>query len=217
MERRTLLEKLGLIEKVENEVSEAEKTAKNTVQSPTDTEKFRDIYISKETEVKEKSEMKIETEVKVSEMTENPISVVRGKKLLKVSDIYKKYNINSEGINSLLIVESFQKALPDYLPTDVKRQSILNIIASSNVEVENLLKDGEEKLKSLNDFSESFTSETESVIAGFQEEIEKLKQKIDTFEEAIGDMKKLQNEQNYTIKYETEKINNILQFINPRQ
>ncbi len=219
MERRALLEKLGLVEKIENkvgevsEVSETEKTVEdNTIQDPDNTEKLEDVHFSKEAEIKEKPEEKIE--VKESD---DPVSVVRRKNLLKINDIYRKYDISSDGINSLSIIESFQKALPDYLPRDVKRQSILNIIASSNVMVENLLKDGNEKLKCLNDFSESFTSESDSVIFDFQEKIKKLKEKIDAFEEAIADMKKLQNEQNYAIKYETEKINNILQFINPEQ
>ena len=120
-------------------------------------------------------------------------------------------------INSLAIVESFQKALPDYLPTDVKRQSILNIIASSNVQVESLLKDGNDKLGCLHEFSKAFTKESNEVITGFEKEIKKFTEAINSYKTAIDNMKKLHTEQDVTVKYEIEKINNILQFINPEK
>ena len=216
MERKTLLEKLGLIEKIESEDGKAKMDAGDAVQSLDDTA-FKDVYLSKEVEVKERIEENTTVETKAPDAFEDPVLIVRSKKLMEIDGVYRKYNINSEGINSLSIVESFQKALPDYLPADVKRQSILNIIASSNVRIENLLKDGEDKLKSLNDFSGSFIGDSDKVIAGFQDEIKKLKEKIDKFEEAIAGMEKLQTEQNYVIKYETDKINNILKFINSEE
>jgi hypothetical protein len=91
----------------------------------------------------------------------------------------------------------------------------LNIIASSNVQVESLVKDGSDKLNCLKDFSRSFTEESRDVISNFEDEIKKLNEKINSYKTAIDNMKKLQSEQDFTVKYEMDKINNIMQFINP--
>lgn len=219
MERRSILEKLGLIEKIENESNESEQSVNKSDQEiPAETEKSQFInYMKKaetQSEMNENTVKEIKT-VKVHEESTDPVSVVGKKKLLKINEIYKNYDISSDGIKSLSIVESFQKALPDYLPTDVKRQSILNIIASSNVQVESLIKDGNDKLNCLKDFSQSFTNESNEVILNFENEIKKLNEKINSYKTAIDNMKKLQTEQDFTVKYEIDKINNILQFINP--
>lgn len=220
MERRNILEKLGLIEKVENgnqansanDVMAEEQIASSEIEKPQFTEVIKN---KKQNDVKE-SQPKVEDVVTVSD-DNDPIAMIKKKKLLKIDEIYKNYDISSEGINSLSIVESFQKALPDYLPTDVKRQSILNIIASSNVQVDSLLRDGNDKLGCLNEFSAAFTKESNEVIADFEKEIKKLTEKINNYKNAIDNMKKLHTEQDFTIKYEIEKINNILQFINPEK
>ncbi|MFA9422607.1 MAG: hypothetical protein ACERLG_03455 [Sedimentibacter sp.] len=212
MERRTILEKLGLVEKIENEGQADNKNEVVVEEQNLKTEVHK-------TQITEAVKKNIQTEVKGTVVIDdsNPIAMIKKKKLLKIDEIYKNFDISTDGINSLSIVESFQKALPDYLPTDVKRQSILNIIASSNVQVENLLRDGNDKLRCLNDFSEAFNNESNEVISGFETEIEKLTEKINSYKTAIDNMKKLHTEQDFTVKYEIEKINNILQFINPEK
>lgn len=215
MERRTILEKLGLIEKIENQAGENGKSVENAEQGPSDTVKPQISDYMKKADVRAEAKEELTEERKAFSEADDPVATVRKKNLLKIDEIYKNYNINSEGINSLSIVESFQKALPDYLPADVKRQSILNIIASSDVKVESLLRDGDDKLKCLKDFSQSFSNESNDVISNFENEIKKLNDKINSFKTAIDNMKKLQTEQDFTVKYEIEKINSILKFINP--
>lgn len=217
MERKTILEKLGLIEKVENNEDIIAADNKENVAS----EQNKNPEIEKtKTQFDEIVKTKV-TQPQVSQSSYNaadeydPVATVKKKRLLKIEEIYKNFDISSDGINSLSIVESFQKALPDYLPTDVKRQSILNIITSSNVQIESLIKDGSDKLICLNNFSKAFTDESNDVINNFENEINKLTEKIGNYKTAIDNMKKLQNEQNFTVKYEMDKINNILQFINP--
>lgn len=217
MERRSILEKLGLVEKVEeaNQNDENVPTVEIAEQKPVEKEKPQAAeYVKKYDAEKEKEDVVKET--KQADGYEDPIAAVRKKKLLKIEEIYKNYDISTEGINSLSIVESFQKALPDYLPTDVKRQSILNIIASSNVKVGNLVNDGNDKLRCLNDFSRLFSDESREVILGFEDEISKLNEKIKNYKTAIDNMRNLQTEQEFTLKYEIEKISNILQFIDPQ-
>lgn len=230
MERRSILEKLGLIEKVENEDNNEQVTANIEEIKETKEKEAKEIKDVKEavTVEKEKKEFvdymksaEIQKEQKTSAElrndSEDPVATVKKKKLLKIEEIYKNYDVFSDGINSLSIVESFQKALPDYLPTDVKRESILNIIASSNVRLDSLVKDGNDKLNCLKDFSKSFNDESSEVILNFEYEINKLNEKIKNFKTAIDNMKKLQSEQDFTVKYEIDKINNILQFIDPEK
>lgn len=216
MEKKSILEKLGLVEKIEENGAYNDKntiTVETSEQKPIEDEKpqFAD-YMKKYDVEKEKN--KISLEAKISDEIIDPIAVVRKKKMMKIEEIYSNYLIGTEGVNSLSIVESFQKALPDYLPTDVKRQSVLNIIASSNVKIESLVKDGNDKLKCLNDFSQLFSDEAKELISGFEDEINKLNEKINSYKTAINNMRKLQTEQDLTLKYEIEKISNILQFIN---
>jgi len=217
MERRSILEKLGLVEKVEeaNQNDENVPTVEIAEQKPVEKEKPQFAEYEKKYDAEKKKENVVK-ETKQADGYEDPIAAVRKKKLLKIEEIYKNYDISTEGINSLSIVESFQKALPDYLPTDVKRQSILNIIASSNVKVGNLVNDGNDKLRCLNDFSRLFSDESREVILGFEDEISKLNEKIKNYKTAIDNMRNLQTEQEFTLKYEIEKISNILQFIDPQ-
>ncbi|MFA6782833.1 MAG: hypothetical protein WCR90_06460 [Sedimentibacter sp.] len=218
MERRSILEKLGLIEKIENEVNDNEQSVNEEEIIPVEKEKPQskkpEIQIDAQFVAREKPSAEVKSTNAVKDWID-PVEAVSKKRLLKIEEIYKNYNVNSEGIKSLCIVESFQKALPDYLPTDVKRDSILNIIASSNVQVESLIKDGNDKLNCLKDFSQSFINESNDIILNFENEITELNEKIKKFKTAIDNMKSLQNEQGFTVKYEIDKINNILQFLNP--
>lgn len=202
MEKKSILEKFGLVEKVDDIVDE---------KIVNDAEKELNTELDK---VTTKSKVESKEEINFISESDDPIAKVTNKKLLQIEEIYKNYDINSQGINSLSIVESFQKALPDYLPAEVKRQSILNIIISSNVKVENLVKDGNEKLKCLNEFSQLFTNDSNDMISKFESEIEILNKKINNYKIAIENMKNLHNEQNFMVKYEIDKINNIMQFLN---
>jgi len=219
MEKKTILEKLGLIEKVSNEkqVDNNEKIVKEQIDKAK-------IEKSQMPEIKNNNITRsniMQNEVKVAATNvkdySDPIAMINKKNLLRIEEIYKNYNNSTAGINSLYIVESFLKSLPVYLPTDIRRQSVLNIIASSNVNIENLLKDGDDKLRCLNDFSETFNNESNTLVFEFEKEIKNFTEKINNFKTAIDNLKKLHTEQDFTVKYEIEKINNILQFINPEK
>lgn len=206
MEKKSIFERLGIVEKIEIPAEETI-AAENELMNNTKEEKQP---INNNETVRGTEEMEIKNTI---DTIEDPRAIIKSKKLMKIDEIYKQYNIDTQGINSFYIVESFQKALPDYLPSDVKRQSILNILTSSNVKVESLLEDGKDKLNCLNEFSSNFNNDADELFDKFEEEIKKLNEKISNYKEAIENMKKLQNEQQYSIKYEIEKINNILGFI----
>jgi hypothetical protein len=138
------------------------------------------------------------------------------RELMKIEEIYKKHGIYSEGINSLLIVESFLKALPDHLPQNLKRESVLNIISYSGMNLGNLIADGEAKINHLNEFSMQFSMQSEKEIGEFEREIKELSKKINEIEKSINKIKNLKDEQNAIINYEIERLNNIFNFINDK-
>lgn len=140
---------------------------------------------------------------------------VKSDKLLSIQGVYNKFNLVAEGTNTIFIIDNFFKALPDYLPEDVKRQSVLNIISSSGMNIEGLLKDGSERLSVLKSYGQNFSENTERVVAEYENEIRILTEKISSYKSFIADRKKLQEEQTATLEYETQKIQNIIHFINP--
>jgi hypothetical protein len=197
---KSVFEKFGLIEKIQSEGENSGKTAVSQV----------DVHID------EKSDRELPTVDTVAESLKafkESVTKKENQKLLKSDEIYNDSNIKSEGLNSLFIVESFLKALPDYLPVDVKRQSVLNIISSSGMSIDNLTKDGSDRLRCLNDFSKTFSYEVKSNIREYEEEIKKLSEKIDMYNQKIDYIKKLEVEQDAVVDYETKRVNNILRFI----
>lgn len=209
-EKKSILEKFGLIEKVQiNIEKEDEDDFKNSEES---------IEVEPQKVFEEKvSDVDVKVELKNTVETDDLIAGMKNKKLFKVDEIYRNYNTESQGINSLFIVESFLKALPDYLPVDVKRESTLDIVASSGVRIESLIKDGDCKLKCLKEFSQYFLDDASDTICRCENEIRMLNEKINNYKKVIGDMKKLEEEQSGVVMYEIQRINNILEFINPEK
>lgn len=192
--KKSLLERLKLIERVEED---KEKASLNVVEP-----------------VKEEIKEDIPKQNMVSFDQQNQFKADR---LLKIEEIYKKFNLDSDNKNTIFIIDSFSKALPDYLPQEIKRQSILNIISSSGMNIVELLKDGSERINVLKNFESSSTNSTNKLISESEAEIEKLMQAINKCKNSINDRKKLQEEQSANIEYEVQKIQNIIQFINPEK
>lgn len=206
--KKSILEKFGIVEKVQIDSGSERDSNEKEVEVPVEPQKEKDEKV-KNVEVK--------TEVKYVSEPEELIGGMKNKKLFRVEEIYRDYNIESQGINSLFIIESFLKALPDYLPVDVKRESTLNIVSSSGVKIESLITDGNGKLRCLKDFSQSFLTDAGDTISKCENEIRKLNERIGNYKKVIDNMKKLEEEQSGVVMYEIQRINNILEFINPEK
>ena len=68
--------------------------------------------------------------------------------LTSVDSIYEENNVALVDLNTIFIAETYLKTLPDYLPNELKRKAVLDIILSSGLSADKLLKDGEERKKS---------------------------------------------------------------------
>ena len=223
MEKKNIFEKLGLIEKAENKGQVDSGQADNIQVEIKSEDMIEKVNIMDAEKPKLQKIMADKTMIKKDVKNNNvnnavecdPIEIINKRKLLYIEDIYMNYDIKTEGINSLSIIENFKRALPDYLPADVKRQSILNIIASSYVNIDSLINDGKGKLECLDDFLNSSTSESDLLISDFEKGIDNLNEKINNYKICIDNIKKMHKEQEYIVKYEIERLNDILEFVNP--
>lgn len=206
--KKSLFEKLGLVEKVQL-----------TPEEETDfaiTDDAKDSFVKRINATAEKSNPFVveKSNSFAPEVTEKP-NTFKFDRHNEIGDIYNTYNLKLEGINTIFIIENFLKALPEYLPEDVKRQSLFDIIASSGMNMEKLINDGSERLKSLNAFFDQFSTNTNKNIQDREKEIEALVKKINQCKTEIQGFEQLKDTQKATVEYEVQKVSNILRFVNP--
>jgi len=129
-----------------------------------------------------------------------------------IEEIYTSYELENSNINTIFMLGNFINALPENLPYAVRKSSVMNIINASNTNINILMSDGERRLKALNEFASDYNNAVTGTIYKHKEEIKKLKQMIDYYEEEIIAKQKMLEEQNNIIKYEIQRINNIMGF-----
>lgn len=206
--KKPLMEILGLIEKIENsqnvavgtnaseyEVAE-EGTAENT---NTDTVESVDTTAGS---------APLEVEAAAEELYQEK---------LDIKEIYHKFGPSTNETNTIYIIDSFLKALPDNLPSDIKLQSVLGIISASKMDVEQLLVDGSRRLDVLTQFFRNFMESNNNVISENEREINLLTEKINEHKKVIEGRKKLQDEQKSIIEFELQKIENIIDFVQSKK
>lgn len=199
-EKKSIFEKLRLVDKIE-------KPDRRENDKPADEkEQNNDNNKNDENDEKDLNDDKVNDENRTSYL-----EIKRKDKPLKVEEIYKMYDINNK--NDVFLIDSYLKALPESLPTDIKRQCVLNIIKVSEMNIEDLLKDGENRLKVLNSYTEKTTMETEKIVKGYEAKIQELYDKINEYKNIISERNNFQEEQKAYIDYEIQKINRIIDFI----
>ncbi|MCK4816079.1 hypothetical protein KA005_09925 [bacterium] len=136
---------------------------------------------------------------------------------LGVDEIYGRLQLDHDKRKSIFMVNEFLSALPDSLPTDVKRKSVKDIITASGVDINNLMDDAFRRLDALNTVLESQLNKTEEIIANNNRAIAELENQIMEIRKEITKRKKMQEDQKSAIEYENQRINYIVQFINPEE
>ncbi|MFZ5353068.1 MAG: hypothetical protein ACOZCL_10155 [Bacillota bacterium] len=135
---------------------------------------------------------------------------------LGINEIYSKFELDSKETNTIYLIEKFIKALPANLPADVKRQSILNIITVSQLDIISLLKDGNKRLEILRKYSQDFSNTVDEIIATNEKHIRKLHERIAYHNRVISEKQNVKEEQNAIIDFEIQKLSNIIEFIENR-
>ncbi|HBM75333.1 MAG TPA: hypothetical protein DD429_07235 [Clostridiaceae bacterium] len=186
--KRPLLERLHIVEKVESDTEQNSASEKIITDDP---------------------------DVKTTVHTSNNLldDIPIKDRPMKVKEIYIKAGQLSDGINTIFIIENYSNALPMNLPSEVKKQSVLNLITASGLNMQNIIRDGHDKLRLLNAFLHNFSSKTNEVITNNESEINKLTEKINQLKKANADMEKLMQEQKSIIEFEEERIQGLIDFV----
>lgn len=206
--KKPLMEILGLIEKIENSQNIAASTGTNETE---DAEENAAENIKPNPVESENTQVDSNIQV-VEEKTEELYQ-----EKLDINEIYHKFGPSMSETSTIYIIDSFLKALPDNLPSDIKLQSVLGIVSASKMDVEQLLSDGSKRLEVLTQFFKSFMDSNNNVIAENEREISLLTEKINHHKKIIEGRKKLQEEQKSLIEFELQKIENIIDFVQSKK
>jgi len=136
---------------------------------------------------------------------------------LEIKEIFEKFGLETKETNTVYLIENFIKALPNNLPADIKRQSIINLISASQLDIICLLKDGNKRLEVLNSYSEDFSNNIAETITANEKQIRKLNERIAYHNRIIEEKQKLRENQKAEIEFEIQKISNIIEFIENKQ
>lgn len=194
--KKSIFERLGMIERVDQVPGDSEEP----VSSESENEIEKPLFSGDTKNDNAKNETTKNDNVRID-------------RVMNIQEIYRNLNLAPGGINTVFIIDSFSKALPENLPTAVKRQSVLNLISTSGMNVEDIIKDGKSRLAGLDNFLQSYVDKTDEVIAKNEAEIKLLEQKINEHKKYISEKKKLKQEQKALVEYESQRIQNIVQFI----
>lgn len=137
-------------------------------------------------------------------------------KLLSIEDIYRKSSLITEVKSTIFMVDVYGKALPENLPLDIKRDSVLNIMKASDIRIDDLLSDAYKRIDALNNVLENVVQSTDELKAKNTATIKDLEKRIDELKRNIVEREKFQETQNTMIEYEIQRIINIVDFVKPK-
>jgi len=194
-EKKSLFEKMGLVEKVK----EREEKKK----------------------VGEDKPMEFKKEEKLNENIEDKLDVLIGSyeknKFLAIDEIYKNANLQNDMKKTIFMADVYLKALPENLPADIKRESVLNIMEATNISVDELLTDAYKRIDSLNTVVEETNKTSNTIISKNKSTIKDLEVRIKELKALVEERKRFEQDQNTTIEFEVQKIINIVDFIKPKK
>ncbi|MBC8060362.1 MAG: hypothetical protein H7Y18_06810 [Clostridiaceae bacterium] len=117
-------------------------------------------------------------------------------------------------MNSVFLLESYINALPQELPYEVKKNSVISIVKATNSDLNQLLSEGENRIKVLNIFMNDFQKSLNLSVVEDKSEIFKLTKMIDEYKIHIFEKETMLEEQKNIVKFESNKFNNIIDFFN---
>lgn len=198
----SLLEKCNLVEKVSEEPATAVINDDYGLEPNT--------VINDDIQGVQEVEAKNEPVVEIKPINPEPVKNYEEK--MRVSEIYSNFGLKNSSINTVFMIENFINALPQTLPKDVLKQSVINIMEASNINLNELIYDGEQRLKVLNEVLNGYNSETINKIAEYKEEISRLTSLINNCQRQIELKEAMLEDQTYMIKCESEKIEGIISY-----
>lgn len=205
----SILEKLNLVEKVNKEKPQYNSlNEKNNIDLG---EVLKDEKNILEIETTYNEEMKApEPVIKEKSCAMEP--GIEYEKKMMINEIYSLYGLEKSSTNTVFMLQNLINALPQNLPKDVIKQTVLNIIDASKIDLNELLSDGQKRLEVLVKVMDGYSNQTNKDIAEYKEEIVKLTRLINSYQEQIKIKESMLEEQIQLIKYESQKIDGIIDY-----
>jgi len=232
--KKSILEKMGFIDPIEKEVSDVE-TEEMASDSLDDNVPELD-YVPDLTQLEDKDssyaenkESSIEEELLASspEAKDIPkdigdkldliIGAYEKNKMMTIDEIYRNSQLETEVKKTIFMADVYQKAIPENLPLDIKRETVLNIMNVSNVSLDELLNDAYKRIDALNTVLEETVTTTQEIFNRNEATIRELEKRIEDLREINRNRKKFQEDQNTMIEYEIQKIINLVEFVKPKK
>ncbi len=223
--KKSIFEKMGLIEpKVTNNEEEKKEIVTQTenIPDPEHVPDLRNLDFKEEkpkvevmTKVKE--EEPVSTPNEISDKLDLIIGAYEKNKMLTIDEIYRNAHLDSEVKKTIFMTDVYLKAIPENLPLDIKRETVLNIMKVSNIGLDDLLSDAYKRIDSLNTVLEETVSTTQEVFDRNDATIRELEKRIEDLKDVNKNRKKFQEDQNTMIEYEIQKIINLVEFVKPKK
>lgn len=201
----SVFEKLNLVEKNEPE--------ENNISCKDNNHAQEEIQLKDLEEDNEKMEYKCLEPASEPKNTYNKVDFKQNRKLT-IEEIYSSYGVENSNINTIFMLGNFIDALPESLPYDVRKKSVISIVNSSNADLTMLIDDGKKRLDVLSQFSIDYHASTNNTVEGYKKEIAELRKLINDYEKKIEVNENLLKEQDNIIKYEIDKMKSIIDFFN---
>lgn len=245
--KKSIFEKLGLVETVEEETNgdlmeneneaffldpndeelnaEFEAMLSEQAQSETMTEEVSQpqVTVRETTETQPVNPFTAQPTIVVEETSEieDKLNVLIGayekNKMMSIDDIYRNSRLTAEAKRSIFIADVFLKTLPENLPMDIKRSSLLSILNVSSINIEELLTDAFQRIDALNTVLENTVNTTDEMTKKNEQSIKELQERIEELKHISEVRRKFQDDQNTLIEYEIQRIINIVDFIKPKK
>lgn len=203
MTKKSILEKLGLVELVEEKSPESavveEKKPEEVVEvKPVVTPTVKEPVIKAQapSEIEEKLDVLIESYEK--------------NKFLSIDEVYRNKNLDKDVKQSIFIAEVFMKALPENLPIDIKKKSTINILEASGLKKEELLNDAYIRIDALNTVLEDTVAKTAELKAKNEVSIRELEERIEILKRNVEERHEFEEKQTSVIEYEIQRVINIV-------
>lgn len=226
--KKSIFERLGLIEPIEQENAEENSIVEemdeavivssfeeNNVPDLENVPDLTQVIKVEENAITESFEQASENNA-IEEKLDVLIGAYEKNKLLTIDEIYRNHRLSDDTKKSIFMADVFMKTLPENLPLDIKRESVLNIMEVSSINKDELLNDAYMRIDALNTVLEDTVQTTEDVIQRNEASIRELERRIEDLKNVISERMKFQEDQNTMIEYEIQKIINIVEFVKPK-
>lgn len=222
MPKKSILEKMGLIDPVN-------KNNEDDVEETVTEEAYDEIpepdFVPDLTQL-ENSQPDIYTEAPVDtqdipkdigDKLDLIIGAYEKNKLLTIEEIYRNAHLENEVKKTIFMADVYQKAIPENLPLDIKRETVLNIMNVSSISLEELLNDAYKRIDALNTVLEETVATTQEIFNRNDATVRELEKRIEDLKDINKNRKKFQEDQNTMIEYEIQKIINLVEFVKPKK